>query len=318
MSSNTTVDDGTNAWGVYTGFSDYFFPDTALVMTVSAMIVFLGFSTDVKKLCEKTLTTKDFPIINLGAYLITSSFMFMFVFGNGTTESSQSPRLLVDASTSLIESSTICLIGKMGYYMCMLWGCFYVYYSFGNLRTSVLATVGFIFVSFVVLFILALILKIPLINRIIITVMFTAFNLIPGIEIKKIWEEQSTKKFNLPALWGTFILNCAVTVNFIKSMDIFGFNFIGFIVIINFLIVLGFIGVYIYLSFAFAFNGGNQEENANNSNTSDKIEETNNNIVMSNFPTSDYEGPKPGEVTVDLNQAENAYEPPEPAPGPEQ
>lgn len=335
------IDDGTNDWGIYSGFANYFFPDTALVMTVSAMIIFMSFSTDVKKLCQGESTIKDFPILLLGGYLITSMFMFMFVFGNGTTDTTDDPRLrlLVDASTSLIESSTICLIGKMGYFVCMLWACFYVFYYFSNLKTSILAIVGLILGSFVIMVVLALILKIPLINRIIITVMFTAFNLIPGLELRKVLERRDTSFFNMPCLWGTFVLNSAVTLSFIKSMDIFGFQFIGFVVIINFLIVFGFIGLYLYLTF-FEGDNNNQTNNENNNDgnqqnlLSDVIEgkvparqmiskdnynqmdeDENNKVVLNNFPINEEgNGPKQGEVTVNVGNAVDAYEPPDPYP----
>lgn len=245
--------DGVNSWGYYKGLLDYFIPDTSLFLIMSSTAIFTCFLSDVKKLTSHKSTVKDFPIVNLGVYLVSCMFMFMFLFGNGSTDdTTASEDRMVDYTTSITESSTICLVGKVGYFLSMIWSCFYIYFYFSdNAFKAIAAILVFIVGSFLVLAVISLILRIPLVNRIIIAVVYTVFNMVPGFEIRKIMETHDKRLFNTVNLFGTFILTCSIGLSFCRSMKNYGFEFLGLIVIINFFAVAGMVGYYFYLGYKY-------------------------------------------------------------------
>lgn len=257
-----TESDGVNQWGYYTDLLDYFIPDASLFLIMSSTAIFMCFLNDILKLTRHEITVKAFPLNSLGIYLISSMFMFMFLFGNGSTDTESDPEERgVDYVTSLTEASTICLVGKIGYFITMIWGCFYVYYYFHENRYKAIGIiVCFIVSSFVVMLVISLILRIPILNRIIIAVIYTCFNLVPGIEIKRIIETHDKNLFNSINLFGTFILSSSIGLSFIRSMNSFGFEFMGLIAILNFIAVASLVVFYFYLCVKYKGNNNRNVE----------------------------------------------------------
>ena len=250
--TSTSSDDGTNLWGNYYGFWYAFFPDTPLTLQVCTMIILMSFLKDIQSLNNQEITVLEFPLIPLGAYLVSSMFMFMFMFGNEATNTDfYDKNRYVDYSTSLTEASTFCLIGKVGYFICMIWGSFCVFHYFANLKSKIIGVVAFIFGSFLVLAIIALFLKIPYFNRFIIMIIYSAFNLVPAIDIKKVYESNNKNYLNIVTLIANFILNLSVTICYCKMMKNYGFQFLGLIVILLLIIDFALLGYYFFLYFKF-------------------------------------------------------------------
>lgn len=272
------IDKGINGFGEnYLGVLDYFFPETPLTIQIASMVILMVFIKDIKKLIKEEITVKEFPLIPLGVYFASSMFMFMFMFGNGAMN-------LLEAETDeLVEASTFCLMGKVGYYICLIWGSFLAFYYFPNLKTRIVAVVAFILGSFVVLFIMSLILRIPLLNRLIIICCYTAYNLVPAIDIKKVLESNNKNYLNIVSLLGTLFLNLSITISFCKLMHNDKVHFMGIIVVLNCLAAVGLVGYYFYLYYKFGDKPIDEEskkvENKEEKEDDEKKEKEDNNNI---------------------------------------
>ena len=301
-----SFEDGTSFWGYYQGFWSYFFPDTPLTIQICTMIILMTFLKYIYKLNNKEITVLEFPLIPLATYLVSSIFMFMFMFGNGTTDWKYTRRL-IEETTSYTESSTFCVIGKVGYFISMIWGSFYVFHYFSSLKSKIVAVFAFVFGSFLVLLIIAFILKIPFINRLFISIAYTAFNLVPAIDIKKVYESNNINYLNIVLLIATFLLSLSVTIAYFKSMSTYGFQFLAIIVILNLLIDASLVGYYFFLYFKF---GGKEIQSI----TKKEDEEEDEEEEKKDLVEEKIENTKDGEEKVDdekgINDV-NDYKPPD-------
>ena len=256
--------DGINMYAFYDGFFSYIIPQSSIIIALSTTTILLSFLPEVLKLLKDKNTIKDFPYIPLAAYLITSSFMFMYVFGTNA-----------DVFYYDIEVSTLCVIGKIGYFICMIWSSFFVYYyKFPDDKIkSGLCVLGFVVCSFAALALISQFLRIPYFNQFFISLIFTAFNLINAIDIKKIWETKDRKLFNLVNLIASFLLNSAVALSFCKYFHAIGFRLVGLFAILNWILVAGLLGLYIYLWWKFEYAINNNETKSDETKEKEKKNE---------------------------------------------
>ena len=179
------------------------------------------------------------------------------MFGCGITSKPASEQ----SEESIAEAVTMCLAGKIGYYFNIVWLCIYAYHYFIVKKTAILSVLGVIVGSILLLFIMVGVMMIPVINRLLITLTYLYFTIIPSLKIRSIVASKSTKEMNGLTLLGNLSVNLGALIIFGNLMKD-TFKWTGFIVIVGFFLSLLQVFVFCYLRFFYGSNsdGGKSGE----------------------------------------------------------